>query len=373
MSTIEPISHLANATAATRAASETSALRVQRTAMELRDGIQRLSLMAAIGVAAVAVTTIGAGGLTSWPALVRSAALLAGLLVVLLSARRTDPEPLSLILVGGLTLACEGEIAFGGPIGTSALLALPLLPVAVAVMVPWRAAAHRAWLAGLAASGSLVILAGSPAMPMNTLQAIAILMGGAILGAIAQSAVGRERLRAAVLETRVDALDASVRAMARLDPLTGAWNRAALGADLGALIARQAGAVSVVLMAVDRYDTFADQHGHLEAEARLSHLAAIIGTELHGLDRVYRLGGPQLAVVFDGTALADAIEIGERLRRSLEPSIGPEMTVSVGVAGAQPGVRLRADELLRIADEALARARSGGLGRISAMRVVRPT
>ncbi len=372
MSTTEPISHLANATAAARASFETSALRARRSAEELRDGIRRLSVIAAIGVAAVAVATITAGGLTSWPALVRSAALLAGLAVVFLSVRRADPEPVSVILVGGLTLMCEGEIAFGGPIGTGALLALPLLPVAVAVMLPWRAAVHRTWLAALAASGSLVILAGSPAMPMNTLQAIAILAGGAILGAIAQSAISRERLRAALLETRADALDASVRAMARLDPLTGAWNRAALAADLGALIARRASPVSVVLLAVDRYDAFTDRHGHLEAEARLSHLAAIIGTELHGLERVYRLAGPQLVVLLDGTMLADAIVIGERLRHSLEPGIGPEMTVSVGVAGAQAGVRLRADELLSIADEALARARAGGPGRISAMRVARP-
>jgi diguanylate cyclase (GGDEF)-like protein len=67
-------------------------------------------------------------------------------------------------------------------------------------------------------------------------------------------------------------------------------------------------------------------------------------------------------LLLPGTPLTDALNAAERLRKAVEVEvvvkIAVQATISCGVSSGPPGVHL--DELFRLADEALYRAKSKG-------------
>jgi len=78
-----------------------------------------------------------------------------------------------------------------------------------------------------------------------------------------------------------------------------------------------------------------------------------------------KLGGEEILVVLPGAAQAAAREIAERLRYAVAARrpIGVEVTISIGVAVAPPGL-LNTDELVEAADAALYSAKANGRDRV---------
>ena len=91
---------------------------------------------------------------------------------------------------------------------------------------------------------------------------------------------------------------------------------------------------------------------------------------------VGRLGGEEFAILLDGTGLAGALEIAERLRRNvgaLQFATGrgpPTVTCSLGLGEWQEGDSI--DALLKRADVALYAAKTGGRNRVIAADAARP-
>ena len=181
------------------------------------------------------------------------------------------------------------------------------------------------------------------------------------------------------------AAEARARHLARHDPLTGLPNRAHLQEHLTAALLRAATAprqhVAVLYMDLDRFKQVNDTLGHPAGDALLRAAADRIARrvrrhrrgERRGADLVARIGGDEFAVVLHlpgGEAeelRADAATVAARLVAALSRPfvIGGQQVV----VGATVGVALHPEdgdtpeELLRLADLALCRAKAEGRGR----------
>jgi diguanylate cyclase (GGDEF)-like protein len=153
-----------------------------------------------------------------------------------------------------------------------------------------------------------------------------------------------------------------------LDPLTGLLNRASLDARVRE-IEEQAhltgGAVSLILLDLDCFKDVNDTHGHKRGDAVLRDVAYEIRKSLRSFELVYRIGGEEFLVLLPGVDLSDALEIGERVRHSVEETRPGDLdlTVSAGVA-TDAGGDISYDALFREADAALFEAKRAGRNRV---------
>jgi diguanylate cyclase (GGDEF)-like protein len=155
-----------------------------------------------------------------------------------------------------------------------------------------------------------------------------------------------------------------------LDPLTGLLNRAALESRL-VEIEQQAqltgGAVSLVVIDLDRFKRVNDTHGHERGDAVLRDVAYEMRKTLRSFELVYRIGGEEFLLLLPGLEIADAFEIAERLRRAVALARPGEieLTLSAGVASGS-GADVTYESLFRLADAALLQAKRDGRNRVNA-------
>jgi len=164
-------------------------------------------------------------------------------------------------------------------------------------------------------------------------------------------------------------------ALTRTDGLTGLANRGALETKINTeWLARErhGDALSVVLIDVDHFDLYNQTHGHLQADDVLRRVAHLLGASLRAADEIGRYTGQSFLVLLPRTDSAQALQVAEKLRRSIEQADfdrGFEqplarVTVSCGVATA-PGDAGSIPELLHAVDEALYRAKTEGRNRVA--------
>ncbi|HEV2728178.1 MAG TPA: GGDEF domain-containing protein [Solirubrobacterales bacterium] len=166
--------------------------------------------------------------------------------------------------------------------------------------------------------------------------------------------------------------DRAHRRRSTLDPLTGIFNRNALEQRLSELDGQRCDPLAgmsyaFLLCDLDHFKRVNDQHGHAAGDAVLQDVAYTMRAALRAGDSIYRVGGEEILVMLPGTSHADALEIAERLRvevRELRP-VGVEVSLSIGVAVAEPGL-VDCDDLLARADAALYAAKAEGRDRVYA-------
>ncbi len=162
-----------------------------------------------------------------------------------------------------------------------------------------------------------------------------------------------------------------LRAQAIRDALTGLYNRRFLDEALPRELARAArdgAAVGVLMIDIDHFKRFNDEHGHAAGDAALRAVAARLQATARTGDLVCRYGGEELCVVMPGASAAGAAIHAERLRGAIGQLVvgdrGATVTLSIGVAAA-PEHGLSADGLLHAADEALYAAKTEGRDRVA--------
>jgi len=155
---------------------------------------------------------------------------------------------------------------------------------------------------------------------------------------------------------------------ANLDPLTRVCNRRKLTDILEGETARSnryGTPLSAMVLDIDHFKAINDTHGHDAGDVVLVELAARLSATLRQVDRLARFGGEEFVVVAPGIGVPDALELAERLRSRVAgedfAAVG-RVTVSIGVAGHRPGET--AEALLKRADTALYRAKSGGRNKV---------
>jgi len=153
-----------------------------------------------------------------------------------------------------------------------------------------------------------------------------------------------------------------------LDPLTGLLNRAALEwrvVEIEEQAHLTGGAVSLIVLDLDRFKRVNDTHGHERGDGVLQDVAYQIRTSLRSFELVYRIGGEEFMVLLPGVELSEALRIAERVRGSVAESRPGELplTISAGVAAGSGG-DISYDRLFRAADGALLRAKRNGRNRV---------
>jgi diguanylate cyclase (GGDEF)-like protein len=159
----------------------------------------------------------------------------------------------------------------------------------------------------------------------------------------------------------------------RTDPLTGLANRLRLREDFAELAARAKRyheGYCVVLIDLDHFKAYNDDHGHQAGDLVLAQIADRLIETMREGDRAYRYGGEELLLVLRGQSLDAALSVAERHRAHVERAALPHalnaphgvVTLSAGVAAAEPGET--PEHVLHRADKALYQAKALGRNRV---------
>ncbi len=126
--------------------------------------------------------------------------------------------------------------------------------------------------------------------------------------------------------------------------------------------------MSVILFDADNFKDINDQFGHDGGDKVLQHLASVSQTLIREQDLLGRIGGEEFLLLLPETSREECLKIAERLRQTLAES-SPEalagesrVTISAGVATLN--TELQFSELLKLADNALYRAKNKGRNRV---------
>lgn len=172
--------------------------------------------------------------------------------------------------------------------------------------------------------------------------------------------------------TELKSANSKLTSMATTDPLTGVYNRRYL---LGRLdqqfqqTVRYGNSFAVLMMDIDHFKRINDHYGHQVGDAVLQHFVKVVQGLIRATDLLGRYGGEEFVLVLHGTEPEQAEATADRLRSEIErtafvsAAVNLNFTVSVGVATAPAcGAQSPAD-LIKLADDALYRAKSEGRNR----------
>jgi diguanylate cyclase (GGDEF)-like protein/excisionase family DNA binding protein len=216
---------------------------------------------------------------------------------------------------------------------------------------------------------------GTPEDP-EAVAVVPLVADGEVLGALNVSRLGGPEVyfsdsdfelvqlfsaQASIALSNADAHHA-VSQRAETDALTGLANHGAFQRDLGILI-ESAGIsprtaerrIALLMMDLDRFKSYNDRHGHPAGDALLHRIAFAIYGAARSVDRVYRYGGDEFALILPGATVTEGARVAERVRRAVgrltaaDPS---PVTISIGVAGVPIDAVDRAT-LISAADTAL--------------------
>ncbi|WP_238591781.1 sensor domain-containing diguanylate cyclase [Pseudomonas abietaniphila] len=161
--------------------------------------------------------------------------------------------------------------------------------------------------------------------------------------------------------------------LAATDGLTGLANRRRLDMVFKQEWARSIRSdkpISVLMIDVDHFKAFNDRHGHDGGDIALRTVAKTLEASIRRPgDVAARYGGEEFLVVLPETDLPGATLLAEQIRQAIEalPPLNPgghSITVSIGVACAQPRAGNRQTELFSEADQALYEAKRKGRNRV---------
>lgn len=183
----------------------------------------------------------------------------------------------------------------------------------------------------------------------------------------------KARVRAALRTKRYHDL---LTTKARIDALTGLWDRGYLDGQLSAevsLFRRSGLPVSVLMLDIDHFKSINDTFGHPFGDLVIQQVARVINRMSRASDVACRYGGEEFCVILRNTTLDDAGLLADRIRRGIAalsfsaPNGAVAVTVSIGVSGSDAlasGEGLTGQALIEAADKALYAAKSNGRNRV---------
>lgn len=173
--------------------------------------------------------------------------------------------------------------------------------------------------------------------------------------------------------TNLKKLQEELEFQARIDYLTGIPNRRyfmELAEHEIARIQRYPSTLAVIMLDVDFFKDVNDKHGHKAGDTVLQKLAHLMKSELREVDVLGRMGGEEFAILLPETDTQRAIEVADRLKKtvadrdiSLDSDSILHVTISIGLAvltKQQDSIEI----LLNKADKGLYQAKNKGRNRI---------
>lgn len=298
-------------------------------------------------------------------------------------------EPLAFVLL----LVASGAILIGLALAPAGRLLgsaqLATLLVGAGLILPWS----QRWHIGAIGSaiGMVVLAAVGPLDPalagFDRLSLIAAVLIAGITSVVGHG-LWQVRMRAMLeqqfslrnlsryaqrQEAQVSALNRELNRVARRDSLTGVGNRYALDEAIARLLDQgdrlRPVRFALVLLDIDLFKAYNDEHGHLAGDAALGHLGQVLQTATRSHDLAFRYGGEEFLLLLPDVDLNRALAVAERVRATVERGgTGgvPPFTISAGVALCDPADGRNPEPLLRRADAALYIAKRAGRNRIAA-------
>ncbi|MBV5323813.1 MAG: diguanylate cyclase, partial [Rhodospirillaceae bacterium] len=164
--------------------------------------------------------------------------------------------------------------------------------------------------------------------------------------------------------------------LALTDSLTGLYNRRYAMRHLDGLMERvkESGkALSVLVCDLDRFKNVNDSYGHAAGDEVLKQFAQRATAAMRNFDMVARTGGEEFVCLLPDTDGPAALKVAERLCRrvadtpmKVEGAPNGDLTVTVSIGLAATTKVMLGDDLLKLADAALYRAKQNGRNQVMA-------
>jgi diguanylate cyclase (GGDEF)-like protein len=127
---------------------------------------------------------------------------------------------------------------------------------------------------------------------------------------------------------------------------------------------------SILMIDIDHFKQFNDRFGHKAGDEILKRVAYIFSSRIRKVDIVARYGGEEFVILFPRMKKKEAIDLAEKLRKSVELSkfifdgepIEQRITISIGVA-SYPEDSSSGKDIIELADKALYVAKRSGRNR----------
>jgi diguanylate cyclase (GGDEF)-like protein len=160
------------------------------------------------------------------------------------------------------------------------------------------------------------------------------------------------------------------------DALTGLLNRRSLDKALPLMIKRamrSKAQLCVAMLDIDFFKSINDTYGHEAGDEVLKMVGKLLKNNFREYDTAYRYGGEEFLLVME-SSLKDALPRLQQMSQDIKSTkvkfqnaVLPAVNMSIGVAEV-PTHAVAPDEVIRLADEALYRAKSAGRDRIEVAR-----
>lgn len=164
-------------------------------------------------------------------------------------------------------------------------------------------------------------------------------------------------------------LQETLRSRSERDPLTDLYNRRHLELSAERELARatrHGNSLAFIMIDVDHFKLFNDNHGHEAGDAVLREVAEVLKRHSRVEDIACRFGGEEFLLVLAGCTLEDAYQKAEAIREAIAQlrvtasgAVLSRITASLGIA-CYPQHGQRTEDLIRAADVALYKAKDAG-------------
>ena len=161
--------------------------------------------------------------------------------------------------------------------------------------------------------------------------------------------------------------------LSNTDHLTGLFNRRymmeALDKEVQRSI-RKGGNLSLIMLDIDHFKQVNDSFGHLQGDVVLQKVALQLQKELRSYDCAARYGGEEFIAILPDSSLKEAVFVADRIRLAVQgtkfngPLSALTLTVSLGVASFSQEHSPTVDCFIKLADDALYRAKDNGRNRV---------
>ncbi|MBU0966980.1 MAG: diguanylate cyclase [Proteobacteria bacterium] len=164
-------------------------------------------------------------------------------------------------------------------------------------------------------------------------------------------------------------MEHQLRRLVTIDALTNIFNRPYFNTKLTEEFdraMRHLRPLSLILIDVDRFKSINDIHGPAAGDAFLQALAALVVSLIRNVDTVARYGEEEIVVILPGTTAENAMALAEQIRQKTEKlAIDHEggaicRTISLGVSALDFAKEITREQFVKMADDALTRAKEGG-------------
>lgn len=163
---------------------------------------------------------------------------------------------------------------------------------------------------------------------------------------------------------------------ARTDPLTGAKNRRSYNEELLVALSdfkRTNKKYTIISIDVDHFKDINDTYGHNKGDKILIHIVQIIKQHARPVDRIFRVGGEEFSLLFEGIQTSDVLIAANKIRLVIEntPIIESRpVTISIGIADICEDDTIETWE--KRADIALYAAKNNGRNRAIYWHEIKP-